>query len=165
MAVIDLNNIKERIRTIFNTANTTTASVDLSASMTNRVNRVLKLNPLRLPIQASLYPLVTVFIDQKTMESATIARSQTDGKRRCTVSIKVVGAVWNANITDINEDPADEDLENLMENAEQILRNNPDINSTVTWAVPESCTYHETEMGEDAHLRAAILTLNGTVFY
>ncbi len=162
---VNLNGIKTQIKTIFDAANTTTAATDLSGSMVNRVNRVMKVNPGRLPVQASFYPLVTVFVDEKNIESATIAKTQVAGKRKAVVKVKIVGAVWNSNLSSVDEDPADEDCERLMENIEQILRSYPDINSLVTWQVPDSVTYHDGSFDEDSHLRAGVLTLNGTVFY
>lgn len=162
---VNLNGIKTQLKTILDAANTTTASTDLSGSMVNRVSQVLKVNPERLPIQASFYPCVTIFIDQKDIDSATIGYTQLAGKRKGTVSVKIIGAVWNTNFSSVNEDPADEDCEHLMENIEEILRSNHNINSLVTWQVPSGVTYHSGSFDEESNLRAGILTVNGTVFY
>ena len=66
-AVVDLNGIKSTLKTLFDTANTTTASpVDLSNNMTQRVKRVLTVNPEQIPPQASFFPFVTSYITSKS---------------------------------------------------------------------------------------------------
>ena len=110
---IDIPNIKEQVRWILDTNNTTTSSVlDLSASMSKRIQQIQKVNPENIALQATLLPAVTVFTKGKTVESRTIARNQVEGKRESKLTLSVAGMVWNQNFSaDINNDPADQDLE------------------------------------------------------
>ena len=124
MAALDLNGILENVQTIFELANTTTATTDLSDGMVNRVQKILKTNPEKVPAQASFYPYVTCFVESKIITPETIAGSQTAAKRSTELDIKIVGCVWNNNISVTDEDPADKDCNYLMENAEQIIREN-----------------------------------------
>jgi hypothetical protein len=165
---LDLNNLKDQIQGIFETANTTTAARDLSSGLLKRVQKVLKVNPARIPIQASIYPCVTVFIGKKDIEQKSIGKSQANVKREGRIEVTVVGAVMNTTITSIDEDQADEDCESLMENIEEILRANETLAGTVTWSFPKGVTYHNLAIGmkdEEVHLRAGLLTLEAKVFY
>lgn len=162
---IDLTNIKTQIKTILDTANTTTASRDLSLGMGSRVQKVFKINPAKIPIQASLFPCVTMFIQSKGISADTIAKNQATGKRKSQISIKIVGATWNSNFADITQDPSDNDIEDLMENIEEILRNNGNLNNAVNWAIPTGVDYYTTVIDEQVHIRSAELTLDSVVYY
>lgn len=163
---INLNNLKEQIQTLFQTANTTTASpLDLSSGLTTRVVRVLKVNPNRVPVQASWYPFVTMFIKNKDISSPDFARDQLTAKRVGKIDIKIVGAVINTSISDPEVDQADEDCEDLMENIEQVLRANPTLGGVATWSFPTGVTYHDSQLDEETLIRAGILNLQATVFY
>lgn len=162
---IDLNNLKEQIQTILQTANTTTATRDLSNGLETRVQRVLKVNPSRIPIQSTWHPFVTIFIDSKDIELTDFANNQLTARRKSTIDVKIVGAVWNSSIVDAELDPADEDCEDLMENIEEIMRSNSTIAGVVTWSYPTSVTYHNANIEEGVHIRAGILNLRGVVYY
>ena len=163
--MIDLNDLKEKIQTIFETANTTTASQDLSSGLESRVKRVLKVNPSLIPIQASWYPFVTVYTSHKDINSEGFGKDQLSVKRRAVLDLKVIGAVWNSTITNNEEDPADDDCESIMENIEQILRANPTLGGVATWSKPLSVSYHNASLDEETHIRAGIMSLEATVFY
>src|SRR3990167_2051134 len=151
---VDLNNLKEQIQTIFETANTTTATADLSSGLETRVQSVLKINPARIPVQATWYPFVTCYIDSKEIELMDFAVNQTTAKRMAKIDLKIVGAVWNSSITDAAVDPADENCEDLMENIEEILRANPTLGGVATWSKPTLVTYHNVGLEDGAHIRA-----------
>lgn len=163
---VDLNGIKDQIQTVLIAANTTTASpIDLSSGLSQRVQRVLKIHPAMINPQASFFPLVTCFISEKSINAEDIAGSQLNSKRTAKVSIEVVGAVWNQNFTADDEDPADEDINYLMENVELVLRGDPSLTSKVKWQKPSSTEYYNAGLDEQTHLRFGILKLEGTVFY
>ena len=161
----DLNNVKEQVQIILEAANTTTASVDLSSGLETRVQRILKVNPGRIPVQASWYPFVTVFIDRKSMSHQDIAATQSNAKRRAEVDLKIIGAVWNSTISNDEEDPADEDCEQLMESIEQVIRNAATLNGTVLWTTPTDVTYHNANLDEETHVRVGILNIRTSMFY
>lgn len=167
MAQINLNTLKENIQTVLEAANTTTASVFLSNGMARRVQKVAKLNPGFVPSQATWYPLVTVFIDSKTTEEITIARTQLTGKRRANVDVHIAGMVWNSNVLKGTEDtdPADNDCELLMENIEEILRADPTMTNVCTWSHPIGVTFHTLPYAEQTHLRAGLLKYRAVYFY
>lgn len=167
MAVVcDLNGIKTQIAALFTAANTTTASpVYLSNGMTTKVNKILKLNPNMIPPQISFYPFVTCYVTKKTVVSASMAKDQLSGQRKAQIEMEVVGGILNQNFSTDTEDPADEDITLLMENIELTLRGSPNLNSTVLWQVPREVSYYSAAINETTHLRAGILTLEGTVFY
>lgn len=164
----DLNGIKTAISSILTTANTTTASpIDLSSGLSNskRVVKILKVNPERIVPQASFFPLVTCYIESKSMRRDDIAKDQLNVKRRATVDIKIVGSVWNNNFSSTAEDPADEDINYLMENIELILRSDFNLQNKVTWQKPIDCKFYTTMLDEQTHLRSGVLSLEAEVFY
>lgn len=163
--MIDLNNLKTQITSIFDAANTTTATQDLSEGMETRVQRVLRVNPERIPIQADWHPFVTVWIESKELNPEDFAVNQTTAKRRGEVAVKIAGCVWNSSISDEEDDPADDDCEKLMENLEEVLRANPTLNGLALWSFPTRVTYHNRQIEEGVHIRAGILHLVATVFY
>lgn len=163
-----LNTIKTNIASILTDANTTTASpIDLSANLASnkRVKKVLKVNPEMIIPQASIFPLVTCYIENKNIKADDIAKTQLDTKRRSTVVVNVVGSVWNNNYRNFDEDPADEDINYLMENIELILRSNYNLSGAVNWQKPSGVEYFSTILNNNNHLRSGILKLECEVFY
>lgn len=165
-ARVDLNGIKTQIKTVLDSANTTTASpIDLSSSLTSRVQRVLTVHPDFIKPQASFYPLVTCYISGKTIENMDIAIDQLNSKRRAIVNIDVVGAVFNQNMLSVDADPADNDINYLMENVELALRASPNLASNVKWQVTDGVTYFSAIVSQNAAIRAGVLSLKATVLY
>lgn len=163
---LDLNKIKDELKLIFEVANDDAGDpVPLSQNMTRDVQCVLKLNPELHQIQSSAVPAVTIWTDIKNIELDTIGRDQINCDRSAKIDFKIAGIVWNDNYKEFSEDPADEDCERLMENIEDILRNNPTINSTCLWQFPTSVTYHSFSLNEETHYRVGIMNLEVTVRY
>lgn len=163
---VALNTVKANIKTLFNSANTTTASpIDLSSDLTKRVQKVLSVHPEFIPIQASHYPCVTCYISDKALPLDDIAKDQLSAKRKADISIDVVGAVFNQNVLDVTKDPADEDINYLMENIELVLRSDPTLSGAVLYQRPTACQYYSTIIGSNVHLRVGILKLEATLFY
>lgn len=163
-----LNSILTQIKSVLDTANTTTASpIDLSADLLNskRVKKVLKVNPEMIIPQASMFPLVTCYIPTKNIVTADIAKDQLNSKRRAKIPVSIVGSVWNNNFNSVEQDPADTDINYLMENIELALRNDYNLSAVVNWQVPSGCQYYTTILSEQTHLRSGVLTLECEVFY
>jgi len=166
-SVVDLKGIKDNIKSILDAANlTTTASpVYLSQSMTQKVQKVLTIHPEKIPLQASIFPCVTCHIIEKSKTSSDIAKDQLSIKRKAEVTIEVIGFVFNQNYKIFTEDPADNDINYLMENIELALRANENLNSKLCWQDFSSTKYYSVPLEEETHMRAGILTLNGIIFY
>lgn len=167
-SVVDLVGIKEAIQTTLEQANTTTASpIYLSNGLSNskRVQKILKLNPEMIVPQASFFPLVTCFITSKQMSRMDISATQLTAKRIATIDVSVVGAVWNSNFSNVDQDPADDDINTLMENVELALRSNSNLTSKVQWQIASSCDYFTTVLNEQTHLRSGLLKLECKVWY
>ena len=162
---VNLNGIKTQFKAILDGANTTTAAYDLSAGLNTRVQKVLKVNPAMIEPQASFFPWVTIFVDKKAVEQTTIARDQITGKRAGEIGFSVVGAVWEQSFSDVTEDEADENIEVLMENVEEVVRRNFKLNNTVNWSKVEDVSYHSFPMGEQTHMRVGVMRLVCRVDY
>lgn len=165
MGQVNLVGIKEAIQTILENANTTTASpVDLSANLSTRVQNILKVDPNRIGVQADFYPYVTVFLEEKAPVADTISNTQAASRRLRTVTYQVAGVVYHDAFSS-NEDPADDEIEYLMENIEETLRSNTTLSDTVLWQNVGPVRYHSAAFDDNAILRAGLLTLEARVQY
>ena len=165
-AVLDINGIKTELKSIFDTANVVAASpVDLSNGLTQRVKKVLTLNPEMIRPQASFYNFVTCYILDKNIESEQIATNQLRVNRGADVTIQVMGVVFNQNMASATDDPADTDINYLMENIELILRANPTINNKVKWQRPNDVKYFSSNINQQNNVRGGILTLTARAYY
>jgi hypothetical protein len=166
--IADLNLIKDRIRDLLLSANTTTASpVDLSNGLANtqRVKQVLKINPQMIVPQPSFFPLVSCFVESKNILRDDIAKDQLNTKRRALITLSIVGTIWNDNYVSLDEDPSDEDINSLMENIELIMRSDPNLGGAVNWQKPGDVSYYTSILDEQTHLRSGVLKLECQVWY
>ena len=168
MGQVDIDGIKTQIKSILDTANTTTASpIDLSAGLRRRVQKVLKIHPLKIYTEPVLFPWVSMYIESKEIEQITMGHrgSQSTALRQAELIVNIACAVQEPLITDLNEDQSDENVEKLMENVEEIIRSSPDLNSTVSWSFPDSAEFHDVPWDERTFIRGALLPLRCKVFY
>lgn len=170
MSRVALGSIKSSIQSILETANTTTGSpIDLSDSLTTRVQKVLQINIEKLPSpQPSFFPYITMFIDGKQVQLQDIAGSMLNGRRKATIDLKIVGVVWVDNMNTANfeyKDLADNECEQLMENIEQVLRNDPTLGGNALWSKTVDVSYQSIPVSESSHLRAGLMTHQITVLY
>lgn len=162
---IDIGNIKTQFKSIMDTANTATADYDLSTGMDHRVAKVLKINPALIPVQTSFFPYVTISAGIKDIKLVTIIKNQQTAKRFGEISFNVVGAVWERLVSDVTDDDADEEIEKLMENVEEIVRRNFKLNDSVKWTMPESTEYHALPIGEETAMRVGLFSLTAKIEY
>ncbi len=169
MARVALGSIKTSTQSILNTANTTTGSpIDLSDSLTTRIQQVLQINVERIPIQPSFYPCITMFYDNKGVTIQDIAKDMLTSRRRGEIDLKIVGLVWIDNMNTSNfqyKDLADNECEQLMENIEQVLRSDPTLGGNCLWSKTTDVSYHSYQVSEDSHMRAGIMNHKITVQY
>jgi len=170
MARIPLSTIKSSVQSILETANTTTGSpIDLSDSLTSRIRQILQINVELMPQpQPSFYPCVTMFYDSKQVTLQDIAGSMLTGRRRAEIDLKIIGIVWIDNMNTANfqyKDLADNECEQLMENIEQVLRNDPTLGGNALWSKTVDCSYHNYPVSESAHMRAGVMTHKIAVMY
>lgn len=164
---IDISGLKSDTAGLLTTANDTAATYDLSANMSRRVQYVNTYNPEKLMPEAHILPAVFVWTAAKRVNLETINRTLATGKRKAEVMFNVAGVVWVPYTSTPTTDPADDDCEKLMENIEEVLRNNDTLGGKARWHLTSDVTYH-TAMApnsEDAHLRVGLMSLKATVYY
>lgn len=168
VTTVDLNGIKLAIKTQLDTANTATGDpIDLSQSMAKRVVSILRVQPEKIPIQPSQYPCVTMFYSAKQVRLDTIAKSMLLGRRIADIELTLVGFVWQDTgvQTKETEDLADNEVENLMENVEGVLRNEPTLGGKCLHSYVSGTTYHKFPVAEGAHMRAGVTSFKIKVQY
>lgn len=164
---VDISAIKTAFKSILDTANDTAASYDLSTGMSRRVKSVNTFNPERIFPEGNNMPSLFIWLMAKKVEQATINRTMATGKRKAELLFGIAGIVYVPYTTTNTTDPADTDCEKLMENTEEVLRNNDTASNTVRWHIPADITYHNTNSpnDEEAHLRIGLMQLKTTVYY
>jgi len=162
---VDISGLKTDIASILNTANTTTASYDLSTGLARRVQSVNKYNPEKVRPTGNDLPSIYIWTTAKKIKLETINVSLAGGKRRAQVLFAIAGVVWIPYSSTVTEDPADTDCEKLMENVEQVLRANDTLGGKAKWHMSSEVTYHTAPYDEEAHLRVGVMALESTVFY
>jgi hypothetical protein len=166
MAQVAISTIKTAIQSILLGANTTTASPDLSYNLidSKRINQVLKVNVEKILPQPSFFPCVTVFLDTKKTEMLSMGKNGATAKRKAILDFKVVGIIYEDNYTSNLTEPVDEDINQLMENVEEILRANPTLNSNVLNAMPTGISYYNLPE-EQTNFRIGIMDFEVTTLY
>lgn len=160
-SAINLNQIKTNIKALFD-ANLS----DLSTGLPSTVAKVVKINPQNIPMQPSFFPAICIFTDSKDIELADIAVNQDMGKRRGDIEMKIVGLIWNDNFNTDSDDPADDEIETLMENIEVVLREgDTTFSGLVLWSYPTNVTYFSFPTSEQSHMRAGVMTLSLKAHY
>jgi hypothetical protein len=162
---VNISNIKTQFKTIMDAWNSTGATYDLSAGLTQRVRKVLKVNPLKIPVQASNFPYVTIYIADKDIAQDGIARDQLTARRMGEIGLNIVGGVFETNSLTPETDPADEQIEILMENVEEVLRRNFELNGAVQWTKPVKVSYHTYPVNQQTHLRVGLFEVIAKVNY
>jgi hypothetical protein len=169
MSRIPYSSIKTAVQNILETANTTTGSpIDLSNSLSDRVKKVLQINVEKIPIQPSFFPCVTMFIDNKQVTLKDISRTMLQGRRQGDIDLKIIGLVWIDNMSTANfeyKDLADNECEQLMENVEEVLRNDPTLLGNALWSKPTDVTFHTYPVSEGSHMRAGVMNYKISVLY
>jgi hypothetical protein len=164
--VVDLNGIKDNIKTLMDSKNVALSTpVDLSNNLTQRVKKVLTVNPEMIPPQASFFPFVTCYITAKNIIQDDIAKDQLSTKRKAEISIEIVGAVFNQNQTSVTKDPADTDINYLMENVELILRSDYNLGNKIKWQKPNDVQYYTSVVDARNHIRAGIMKITAIAYY
>ena len=163
---LNLNQIKENVQTFLQDANTATADAYLSESMVTPVQSILKTNPERIRPDATDFPFITVFITGKNIEKQDMSRNDAIGKRWGTVQLRLVAGVWNDSYKNRDEDPADNEIEYLMENIELVLRNQDNfLAGNTTIQTPGNVEYFTHMMEEENHLRVGVMDYEVKLLY
>ncbi|RJP50519.1 MAG: hypothetical protein C4586_05910 [Anaerolineaceae bacterium] len=167
MSVIDIATLKSAIKAQLDDNNTSTGAPirDLSSNMSKRVVRVALMNPIDYQIVTTEMPAVCIYTDTKIPKNTSVgAVNQT--KREGMLRLTVCALNYNPNMAGANvyNDVASQDLEYLMENIEEILRQSPEI-SGAKWLQMGEITFHNSPADEDTYFKLAFTDLTYKYFY
>ena len=163
---LNIVGIKAAFKTVLDAANTTTASVDLSLSLScGRINTIATKSPNSDMFGSDVLPAIAIFTDRKEVTMQDIVRDPRLAKRKATVDFSVAGIIWNSDYSTIEGNSADDDIEKLMENIEDVLRDNPTLNGTVLSQHPTDVTYHNLSLSEEQHYKVGIATFQCVKYY
>jgi len=165
---LDINGIKTAFKTVFDAANTTGAAYHLSTGLTATcgiIQKVLTRSINTKMWNADILPCVTVFTDRKKITPKDICKNQLTAKRYADVTFQVAGVLWNSNFTSVDVDAADNDIAQLMENIEEVLRRNDTLNGTVLSQMSTDVTYHDYARSEEEHYKVGIIDVTVRQLY
>jgi len=165
MSGINYLDILTGMGSILSAANITGAAYDLSKNMSTRVQLITQVNPELIAGQASQYPMITYKIDGNSIDiSETGHGSAANAKRKTEISIGIMGLVWNDNYSSSETDPADIETHYLMENIEQVLRNDTTLGGKVLWSYPTRIDFYQF-LEEESHFRVGLMEYKAVKFY
>lgn len=133
----------ETIKGILAAANTTTASVDLSGSMTSRIPDagIFAGDIETKSIKAYEYPCIFVRAEEKSEEFVTMGVTGSTGNyKQAEVTYNIVGLYRKEGMYSPNETLM-EDVYNMARNVEAVLRENVTLNGTCLWCNPETTDF------------------------
>lgn len=167
MAGFDLNGLKDKLQSVLQTANTTTASTDLSDGLDSRVRFISKKNPDMVFTQATHHPSIHIYPDNKDITSVDIVKDQTSARRGGVYNMNIMGIYQDFNTENNDEDKAMKNLIAMMENVEQIYREDPTLGGTtgVRYQQPTGVQYGLAGYDEEAYFRVGVLSLQVKIFY
>lgn len=132
---IGYKTIRDAIITYYR-ANLVALNVGLTAgkTFTSSTTQIIVGNPNRKPIMASVYPVIMVGINSKEEEWSQAVRA---GAKRPVISYSIYALVrvFNDDVASENE------IMTLTDNIEGLLRNDPQLNSTMLWVSPSSTEF------------------------
>ncbi|NNG10219.1 MAG: hypothetical protein HKM92_08595 [Arenibacter sp.] len=173
MSTFNLNGLKTQIQTILENNNTTTAATTtataLSGNLNKKVQFISKFNPDLVFTQVSKFPSLHIFLDNKEISQDGIAVNQQNARRNGLVRVNIMGVYQSYNNTSLDEDRGQENLEQLMENTEDILRSYPNLDNFagVQWNMPNNTQYgiSQSPLDEGVYFRVSILEVDVKVKY
>lgn len=140
---LDYKDQLANLKAIFVAANTTTASVDLSASMTSRIPDagIFAGDIETKSIKAYEYPCLFMRIDDKTEELVTMGvTGGTNNYKQAEVNYNIVGLYRKDGAYTTNEELMEE-VYTMARNAEAVLRSNITLDGTCLWCNPETTDF------------------------
>jgi len=165
-SILNINDIRDKIQTVLNDANTTTASpVDLSSGLYERINKVCKFNPSDIEPQTSWFPCVSIHIDSKEITPAGIAVNQLISSRKATLSFKIIGMIYYNLVSNPEDNLPEEEITTLMENIELILKSNATLDGLVLYQVPTGVDYWTQPYSDTDMLRVGEMSLEAVMHY
>lgn len=162
---LNIVGIKDAFKTVLDAANSSGAAYDLSMSLTSRVANVLTRSMNSEMFNADVLPCVTIYTDKKVVTNAGMCNTQLLAKRQAAVSFQIAAVLENHNYSTIDKDAANDDIEKLMENIEEVLRRNDTLNGTVLRQSVTNVTYHDWGRSEQEHYRIGIMDVDVIQFY
>lgn len=172
MAKFDVDGIQDFLKSTFIANNaadqmaTPAPDYYLSTGMTKPVKQFFTVRPENIKPQANVMPCISVHYEGKIPVSSGIAINQKIAKRRCEASFVITAMIWNQNFSaNIQDDPADRDMQKLMENIEELLRSHPTLGGRCLWQIPGQVSIHDANMSEKTHFSVAFMELKVTAFY
>ena len=118
--IVNYVGIRDALINILKAANTTTATYDLSNSLTTRIKDVTKLDLAIDPVAFTQYPIVSVRLDSKEEEHSDFGSGKTD--RMVTLNTQIFCVCDSGNVS-----TAEDSLWTMVRNIEVNLRSNIDL--------------------------------------
>jgi len=114
MQYVDYVSIKNAMKNIMISANTTTATYDLSNSLTSRIKVISDLDPNIEPLMISEYPYIFIEFDSRSSEHAEFGSGKICDRKNIIGSIH---CIWD----EMDKSNADDNLMRMVRNVETVF--------------------------------------------
>lgn len=149
------------LKAIFVAANTTTATVDLSSSLTSRIldASIFSDDIETKSIKAHEFPCVFIRVTDKEEDFATLgATGNSNNYKQADITYQIVGmyrkdGAWSDNATLFDE------VYKLASNIESVLRNDITLGGSALWAQPESTSFSSPMENNGIWIKGVEITL------
>lgn len=153
------------LKEVLDRHNTTTASPDLSASMTTRVKTVYMNDPSIFGLRGDIYPAVFVRVNRKREDFGGLGETGPTGVRKqCDVDYDVIG-FYRKDGAHGTQAQVLLELERMAANIEGVLQAEMTLSGTALWCQAEETSFYGPFQNDEAWIKAVVVSVKAKYHY
>mgnify|MGYP001561557488 CR=1 FL=1 len=150
---------------VLSNANTTSAAVDLSGGLDERVQRIAMADPAIVNLRNYEFPAVFVKIDDKDEDFEGIGGTGSARElKSADVNFQVVGLYKKYGATTTN-DALLADVYRLADNIESVVREEYTLSNTASWCQPAKTDFIGPFEGEGTLIKGVMITVKAKYYF
>lgn len=150
---------------VLNNANTTTAAVDMSSGLDERIKKVAVADPAVVNLRNYEFPAVFVKIDSKAENFEGIGGTGSARElKSADVEYQVVGLYKKYGATTTN-DALLTDIYKLADNIESVIRAEYTLSGTASWCQPAATDFIGPFEGEGTLIKGVMITVKARYYF
>lgn len=160
MAGFDYKGNTRAIFNVLNTANTTTAAVDLSSGLTTRVKNIYRNDPEIVDMRGDIYPAIFIRINRKEEDFEGLGMTGANGALKKAVATYDVIGFYRKDGANSAHSSVLLELEVLAQNIEAVLENELTLSGTALWSQPVGTEFLGPYGGENMWIKGIKIELS-----
>lgn len=150
---------------VLNNVNTTTAAVDLSSGLDERIKRIAIADPAVVNLRNYEFPAIFIKIDDKDEDFEGIGGTGSARElKSANVNFQVVGLYKKYGATTTN-DALLSDVYKLADNIETAIRNEYTLSNTASWCQPIKTDFIGPFEGEGTLIKGVMITVKAKYYF